>query len=121
MIFFIATIFIAQLIIVWNIVFYLLALDNKINCLTLKFDSYSEDLPEIMSTLREMTYDISQILPLIKEKIIKHRNKFIFKELKNVAESIALITFKPQYKKLLVGAKIGLKLTKKLIKAKNMI
>lgn len=121
MIFFIATIFIAQIIIVWNIVFYLVALDNRINLLTLRFESYSEDLPEMMSTIREMTSDVSKMLPLIKEKLVKHRNRFIIKELKNVAESIALIAFKPQYRKLLVGAKIGLKLTKKLIKAKNMV
>lgn len=121
MIFFIATIFIAQLIIVWNIVFYLVALDNKINILTLKFDGYAQDLPEIMATIREMSSDISKMLPLIKEKLIKRRNKFILKELKNVAESVALIAFKPQHKKLLIGVKIGLKLTKKLIKAKNMI
>ncbi len=75
----------------------------------------------MMSTIREMTSDVSKMLPLIKEKLIKHRNRFILKELKNVAESIALIAFKPQYRKLLVGAKIGLKLTKKLIKAKNMV
>lgn len=121
MIFFIATIFIAQIIIVWNIVFYLVALDNRINLLTLRFESYAEDLPEMMSTVREMTSDVSKMLPLIKEKLIKHRNRFIIKELKNVAESVALILFKPKYKKLLVGVKIGLKLTKKLIKAKNMV
>lgn len=121
MIFFIATIFIAQLIIVWNIVFYLVSLDNKINILILKFDSYSEDLPEMMTTIREMSSDVSKMLPLIKEKLIKRRNRFILKELKKIAEGVALIAFKPQYKKLLVGAKIGLKLTKKLIKAKNML
>lgn len=121
MIFFIATIFIAQIIIVWNIVFYLVALDNRINLLTLRFESYAEDLPEMMSTVREMTSDVSKMLPLIKEKLVKHRNRFILKELKNVAESVALILFKPKYKKLLVGVKIGLKLTKKLIKAKNMV
>ena len=121
MIFFIATIFIAQIIIVWNIVFYLISLDNNINALILKFDGYAEDLPEIMSTIREMSSDISKMLPLIKEKLVKHRNKFILRELKNVVESLALITFKPQYKKLLVGVKIGLKLTKKLIKVKNMV
>lgn len=121
MIFFIATIFIAQIIIVWNIVFYLVALDNRINLLTLRFESYAEDLPEMMSTVREMTSDISKMLPLIKEKLIKHRNRFFLKKLKNITESVALILFKPKYKKLLVGVKIGLKLTKKLIKAKNMV
>lgn len=121
MIFFIATIFIAQIIIVWNIVFYLVALDNRINLLTLQFEGYAADLPELMSTVREMTSDVSKMLPLIKEKLVKQRNRFIIKELKNVAESFALILFKPKYKKLLVGVKIGLKLTKKLIKAKNMV
>lgn len=75
----------------------------------------------MMSTVREMTTDVKDMLPLIKEKFIKQRNKFVFRKIRSVAESIALIFFKPRYKKLLVGAKIGLKLTKKLIKAKNMV
>lgn len=121
MIFFIATIFIAQIIIVWNIVFFLISIDNKVNVLTANVESYSEILPELLSTFREITSDINKMLPLIREKFIKDRNKFIMNEFKTVLESIALITFKPQYKKLLVGLKIGTKLTKKLIKAKNML
>ncbi len=121
MIFFIATIFIAQLIIVWNIVFFLISVDNKVNVLITNVESYSEILPELLSTFREITSDINKMLPLLREKFIKHRNKFVMNEFKTVLESLALIMFKPQYKKLLVGIKIGTKLTKKLIKAKNML
>ena len=48
MIFFIATIFIAQLIIVWHIVFFIISADNKVNLLITKFDGYSVVLEDLM-------------------------------------------------------------------------
>ncbi|MBR3889879.1 hypothetical protein IKJ53_05130 [bacterium] len=121
MIFFIATIFISQIIIVWNIVFYLVSLDKKVNALTVQVISYNEVLPDLVSTFKEITEDVKQIVPLFCEKIIKRRNRVVFQELKAVLESLALIFFKPKYKKLLVGARVGSRVIKKLIKEKNML
>lgn len=121
MIFFIATIFIAQIIIVWNIVFCLISIDNKINNTILLFDGYAADLPEMLSVIKEMTEDVCKMIQLIKCRLVKYRNKFILCRSRSIAENLALLMFKPKYKKLLVGIKLGIKVTKKLIKRKNMI
>ncbi len=121
MIFFIATIFIAQVIIVWNIVFFIISLDNKVIALSNEVESYSEILPEMVQTIKEMTSDINTLLPDIYKSFVKKRNKLVLNKLKSIIESLAVILLKPQYRKIVVGLKIGTKLTKKLIKQKNML
>ncbi len=121
MIFFIATIFIAQVIIVWNIVFFIISLDNKVIALSNDIESYSEILPDLIQTIREMTSDINTMLPEIYKSFVKKRNELVLNELKSILESLAIVLLKPQYKKMFVGLKLGTKLTKKLIKLKNML
>ena len=121
MIFFIATIFIAQVIIVWNIVFFIISLDNKVIALSNDIESYSEILPDLIQTIREMTSDINTMLPEIYKSFVKKRNELVLNKLKSIFESLAIVRLKPQYKKIFVGLKLGTKLTKKLIKLKNML
>lgn len=121
MIFFIATIFIAQVIIVWNIVFFIISLDNKVIALSNDIESYSEILPDLIQTIREMTSDINTMLPEIYKSFVKKRNELVLNKLKSILESLAIVLLKPQYKKMFVGLKLGTKLTKKLIKLKNML
>lgn len=121
MIFFIATIFIAQVIIVWNIVFFIISLDNKVIALSNDIESYSEILPDLIQTIREMTSDINTMLPEIYKSFVKKRNELVLNKLKSILESLAIVLLKPQYKKIFVGLKLGTKLTKKLIKLKNML
>lgn len=121
MIFFIATIFIAQVIIVWNIVFFIISLDNKVIALSNDIESYSEILPDLIQTIREMTSDINTMIPEIYKSFVKKRNELVLNELKSILESLAIVLLKPQYKKMFVGLKLGTKLTKKLIKLKNML
>lgn len=121
MIFFIATIFIAQVIIVWNIVFFIISLDNKVIALSNDIESYSEILPDLIQTIREMTSDINTMLPEIYKSFVKKRNELVLNELKSILESLTIVLLKPQYKKMFVGLKLGTKLTKKLIKLKNML
>ena len=121
MIFFIATIFIAQVIIVWNIVFFIISLDNKVIALSNDIESYSEILPDLIQTIREMTSDINTMLPEIYKSFVKKRNELVLNELKSILESLAIVLLKPKYKKMFVGLKLGTKLTKKLIKLKNML
>ncbi|HBX35697.1 MAG TPA: hypothetical protein DEF63_08110 [Cyanobacteria bacterium UBA11440] len=121
MIFFIATIFIAQVIIVWNIVFFIISLDNKVIALSNDIESYSEILPDLIQTIREMTSDINTMLPEIYKSFVKKRNELVLNELKSILESLAIVLLKPQYKKMFVGLKLVTKLTKKLIKLKNML
>lgn len=121
MIFFIATIFIAQVIIIWNIVFFIISLDNKVIALSNDIESYSEILPDLMQTIREMTSDINTMLPEIYKSFVKKRNELVLNKLKSILESLAIVLLKPQYKKIFVGLKLGTKLTKKLIKLKNML
>jgi predicted PurR-regulated permease PerM len=121
MIFFIAIIFIAQIIIVWNIANFLISFDNKINCLTLNIKDLNNDLPEIMDTLKLISDDINYILEKIHKEIIKHRNKIIINKLKSTIEALSLILLKPKYKKLVIILSLGKKLTKKLIKLKNVV
>ena len=121
MIFFIATIFIAQVIIIWNIVFFIISLDNKVIALSNDIESYSEILPDLIQTIREMTSDINTMLPGIYKSFVKKRNELVLNKLKSILESLAIVLLKPQYKKIFVGLKLGTKLTKKLIKLKNML
>ncbi len=121
MIFFIATIFIAQVIIIWNIVFFIISLDNKVIALSNDIESYSEILPDLIQTIREMTSDINTMLPEIYKSFVKKRNELVLNKLKSILESLAIVLLKPQYKKIFVGLKLGTKLTKKLIKLKNML
>ena len=121
MIFFIATIFIAQVIIIWNIVFFIISLDNKVIALSNDIESYSEILPDLIQTIREMTSDINTMLPEIYKSFVKKRNELVLNKLKSILESLAIVLLKPQYKKMFVGLKLGTKLTKKLIKLKNML
>lgn len=121
MIFFIATIFIAQVIIIWNIVFFIISLDNKVIALSNDIESYSEILPDLMQTIRKMTSDINTMLPEIYKSFVKKRNELVLNKLKSIFESLAIVLLKPQYKKIFVGLKLGTKLTKKLIKLKNML
>ena len=121
MIFFIATIFIAQVIIIWNIVFFIISLDNKVIALSNDIESYSEILPDLIQTIREMTSDINTLLPDIYKSFVKKRNELVLNKLKSILESLAIVLLKPQYRKIFVGLKLGTKLTKKLIKLKNML
>lgn len=121
MIFFIATIFIAQVIIIWNIVFFIISLDNKVIALSNDIESYSEILPDLIQTIREMTSDINTMLPEIYKSFVKKRNELVLNKLKSILESLAIVLLKPQYRKIFVGLKLGTKLTKKLIKLKNML
>lgn len=121
MIFFIATIFIAQVIIIWNIVFFIISLDNKVIALSNDIESYSEILPDLIQTIREMTSDINTMLPEIYKSFVKKRNELVLNKLKSILESLAIVLLKPKYKKIFVGLKLGTKLTKKLIKLKNML
>lgn len=121
MVFFIATIFIAQVIIIWNIVFFIISLDNKVIALSNDIESYSEILPDLIQTIREMTSDINTMLPEIYKSFVKKRNELVLNKLKSILESLAIVLLKPQYKKMFVGLKLGTKLTKKLIKLKNML
>ena len=84
MIFFIATIFIAQVIIIWNIVFFIISLDNKVIALSNDIESYSEILPDLIQTIREMTSDINTMLPEIYKSFVKKRNELVLNKLKSI-------------------------------------
>ena len=121
MIFFIATIFIAQLIIVGHIVFFIISADNKVNLLITKFDDYSLVLEDLMQIAKEISEDTKTLTVLYKDNIRKNSYKFVFNKSRNIIESLIVLLVKPRYKKIWVSIKLGLNLAKKLIKSKNMV
>lgn len=116
MIFFITIIFIAQVIIVWNIANFLIVADTKINAAIIQTESYAQILPELMEILKEATSDIKYHTKAVIEDLKKHKNRFIIRKIRLLLESGLFVLLRPRYKKLVLGLRFGTKVTKKLVK-----
>lgn len=116
MIFLIGTVFIAQIIILVNIVQWAISLDNKIRVLSAKAQQDNAKLLERIKALKEITEGINIILPHLAKKMLKKRNSVIIKILLELLQGTVLVFFKPKYKKLLLGVKLGLAVAKDLSK-----
>lgn len=121
MIFLIATVFIAQIIIFVNIVTWAISLDNKVRVLSAKIEQDNEKLQKRFVAIREITEGLKEIIPSLDEKILKKRNHFILKWLKSILQGTVLVFFKPKYKKLFLGLKLGMTVARDLSKSENML
>ena len=116
MIFLIATVFIAQIIILVNIVTWVISLDAKVKLLSAKIEQDNDKFQRRIVAIREITEGLKEILPNMDKKFRKKRNRFIFKWLKTFLRGTVLIFFKPKYKKVLLGLDLGLTVAKDLSK-----
>ncbi|MCM1265745.1 MAG: hypothetical protein NC200_06055 [Candidatus Gastranaerophilales bacterium] len=116
MIFLIATVFIAQIVILVNIVLWAISLDKKVRVLSAKIEQDNTKLEKRINAIKEISEGIKIILPHLIKKIVKKRNNIIFKILIELLQGSVLVFFKPKYKKLLLGIKLGLAVAKDLSK-----
>ena len=116
MIFFTGIVFIAELIIIYNIVVFLVNTDKKVCALTEHINKRRIILRWRMETITDITSGINEILPNIKKNLEKRRKKMILQWTNEIAQGIALLLFKPKYKKLLIGTRTGISLVRKLLK-----
>ncbi len=116
MIFLIAIVFIAQIVILVNIVQWAISLDKKVRVLSTKVESDNTRLKKRVEAIKDICEGIKIILPHLIQKIIKKRNNIIFKILLELLQGSVLVFFKPKYKKLLLGLKLGMAVARDLSK-----
>jgi len=107
MIFLIATVFTAQLVLLVNIVIWLVSADKKVCGLSDKISAGYEKLEWRLKAIKQITADINIILPHIIKKLKRKRMNLIVRGLNEFLQSIILLFFKPKYKKILLAVKIG--------------
>lgn len=116
MIFLITIVFIAQLVLLTNIVIWLVSTDNKVRKLSAQIELSNISLENRLKEIGQITYDFNKVIPNLTKKIIKQRNNMIVRSLNEFVQSIILLFFKPKYKKFLIGIKIGMGVIKDLSK-----
>lgn len=116
MIFFTTIVFIAQIVILVNIVTFLLKSDKKVCVLTEQINKRHVKLKWRMGAIVEITQGINDIFPIILRKIEKTKLNFLLRILNEMLQGTILLFFKPKYKKILLGLKTGIGVTKKLLK-----
>lgn len=116
MIFFTGIVFIAELIILSTLIVFIVNTDRKVCALTEHIEKRRMILKWRMSALTEISQGINEILPNIIKKIKKSKRNLIVRSLSEMAQGTILLLFKPKYKKLLIGAKTGIGVVRKLLK-----
>jgi regulatory protein YycI of two-component signal transduction system YycFG len=116
MIFLIITVFIAQLILLINIVCWIIAFDRKVSNFTEEVVKTNLKLECRIKKIREITEGINEIFPYVMKKLKRKRNNLIIRALNEFGQTSILLFFKPKYKKILVGLKLGLAVAKDLSK-----
>ena len=109
-------VFIAELIILYNVLLFLIRTDRQVCALTTQIDSKRMRLKWSLGTITEITEDINGIFPLIKNYLNKSKRNIGIRLINEFAQAIILLFFKPRYKKLLLGLKTGIGITRKLLK-----
>lgn len=116
MIYLIAIVFIAELIILYNIVLFLIKTDKKVCLATEHVNKRRMILKWRMASITEITEGLNEIAPILKRKFDKSKRNLIVKTLNETLQGIIFLFFKPKYKKALLGLKTGISMTRKLLK-----
>ena len=116
MFYLIATVFIAELIILYNVVLFLIQTDRQVCLLTTQIDQGRSKLENRMSAITKLSESINEVFPIIRKKLVKTRRNITIRTFNSLAQSIILIFFKPKYKKILLGIKTGVGVARKLLK-----
>lgn len=114
--FLIAIVFIAELIILWTLVSWIIRADKQVCAAIVSIDKGRTRLKWNLSMISEITSDINEVIPHILKGLQKTRRNIIIRLLNQGLQSIVLLFFKPKYKKLLLGYKTGIGIMRKLLK-----
>lgn len=117
MIFLIIIVFIAQIVLLTNIVVWTIATSKKVRILSEEIANNNAHLEKRLKAIKQITEDLNQILPYLIKKFIRKRNNLIVRTLNELLQGTVLLFFKPKYKKFLVGLKIGIGAIKDLSKS----
>ena len=121
MIFFTALIFIAELIILYQLVVFLIKTDRAVCALAEHVDKRRNILKWRMTTLTEISVGINEILPNLLKKLKKSRRNLMFRLANEVAQGTILLFFRPKYKKIVLGIKSVVSIVRKTLKRQNML
>ena len=116
MIYLISILFIAEVIILFEVVRFLIKIDKQV-CLINAFINRRRILIRWrMETVKEITEGLNKIAPDIMERAKQKRTELLITQAKEIAEYVIILFFKPRYKKMLLSAKTGIRVAKKLLK-----
>ncbi len=116
MIYFIGIIFIAELIILYHLVLFLIKTDKKVCLATEHVNKRRMILKWRMKAITEITDGLNEIAPILERKFRKSKRNLIVRFVSEGVQGIILLFFKPKYKKVLLGIKTGISMTRKLLK-----
>lgn len=116
MIFFTGIVFIAELIILYSIIVFIINTDKKVCALTEHIEKRRMILKWRMSALTEISQGINEVFPIIVKKFKKTRKNIIIRSINEMVQGTILLLFKPKYKKFLIGMKTGIGVVRKLLK-----
>ncbi len=116
MIFLIVIVFIAQLVILVNILTFLIKADKSVLLATDNIEKSRARLKWRMFAIKDITSGLNEIYPKLLIKMERKKRNMIIRTINEVLQSIILLFFKPKYKKMLMGLKIGVGVAKDLLK-----
>ena len=116
MIYLISIVFIAELIILYSIISFIIRTDRAVCLITEHVDKRRMILKWRMNALKEISEGFNEIFPKLVRKANKTKLNLIIRFLNQTVQSIILLFFKPKYKKMLLGLKTGIGMTRKLLK-----
>lgn len=116
MIYFIGIVFIAELIILYHIVLFLIRTDKKVCLATEHVNKRRMILKWRMRAITEITDGLNEIAPILERKFHKSKRNLIVRIANDALQGIILLFFKPKYKKALLGLKTGVNVTRKLLR-----
>lgn len=69
-----------------------------------------------LSGIRKICEGINEIFPYVAKKIIRKRNNVIIRVLNEGIQGLVLLFFRPRYKKIVLGIKLGYEVARDLSK-----
>ncbi len=96
---FITTIFIAELIIVSTLIFYIIKADKAVIRLSKQVSEYRPQIQEVLDSIKTAVIEINDKKDLVYEYLRKKRDQWIFKTLQTVLIYFLLFLFRGKCKK----------------------
>jgi hypothetical protein len=112
----ISVVFIAELIILYNVLLFLIQADRQVCALTTQIDKGRTKLKWNLCTIEEITEDINGFFPVVQRYFTKSKRNISIRLINELAQTIILFFFKPKYKKILLGLKTGIGVARKFLK-----
>ena len=116
MIFLTALVFIAQIVIVINLLTFLIKTDRRVCVAEKQLSKKRVKLKWRMGALVEISEGMNEIIPIMKRKAERTKINFLIRILNEAAQGTILLAFRPKYKKMLIGVKTGIGVARHLLK-----